>query len=393
VASEDFLLLTDMIYNKRWSIKEIKHTFSKESGEKSTIVLEKNGQTHELQSSAEDFVRFALEHQAIVNAKGESKLAKIRDGEKYWNDIERLVDMDGEKARAAAKSILAGEFKFSFDPYNGIRKILQDRIPTRDPDVQGVKAHFFQTCAGVMIEARQLLKLEETPKKSNPLFDGYASTYEKTLRHGFLGQADKTNIIDAYRKYVGAVQVDHEDLLRRIREQERYAEFLRQLLVSAGRAELQNGARAILDAYWRLCEVCYPMLYVAQVATTFAENKAPSGDRPSFEDLVDSLRSKTETKTLVECVEPALRNSEAHCASSIVMENGQPIVIAYDSRSYPAREIRRFPLSEVTDKVNCLAKSLLGALCMTLELFEYAFLLLVLNSYEFKMRLVTLDQY
>lgn len=393
MASEDFLLLTDMIYNKGWSIKEIKHTFNIESGEKSTIVLHKNGQTKELQSSAEDFVRFALEHQTIVNAKGEGKLAKIHDGEKYWSDIESLVDMDGGKARAAAKSILAGEFKFSFDPYNGIRKILQDRIPTNDPDVRGVKTHFFQTCAGVMIEARQLLKLEEPPKKSNPIFAGYASTYEKILRHGFLGQADKTNIIDAYKKYVGVVQVDHEDLLRRIHEQEGYAEFLRQLLVTTGKVELQNGARAVLDAYWRLCEVCYPLLYVAQVAIAFAENRVLSPDPPKFEALVESLGNNSETKNLVECVEPVLRNSEAHCASSIILVNGQPVVIAYDSRSYPAREIKRFTLSEVTTKVNCLSKSLLGALCITLELFEYAFLLLVLNSYEFKMRLVTLDQY
>jgi hypothetical protein len=240
---------------------------------------------------------------------------------------------------------------------------------------------------------RIVFRLSENPKKSNPTFAGYASTYEKILRHGFLGQADETNIIDAYKKYVGAVQIDHEDLLRRIHEQERYAEFLRQLLASTGKVDLQNGARAILDAYWRLCEVCYPMLYVAEVAMAFAENRVVSGDRPSFEDLVESLSNNSETKNLVECVEPILRNSEAHCVSSIVLENGQPVVIVYDCRSYPAHEIRRLPLSEVTNKVNCLAKSLLGALYMTLELFEYAFLLLVLNSYEFKMRLVTLDQY
>ena len=393
MASEDFLLLTDMIYNKHWSINRITHSFDRESGEKSTIVLRKDDQTQELQSSAEDFVRFAHQHQKIVDVKGEGKLAKVRDTGKYWNDIEKLVDIDGGKARAAAKSLMAGEFKFSFNPYKGVRKILQDRIPTNDPDVRGVKTHFFETCAGVLIEAQQLLRLEEKPKKSNPIFAGYASRYERILRHGFLGQADKTNIIDAYKKYVGAVQIDHEDLLRRIHEQERYAEFLRQLLASTGKVELQNGARAILDAYWRLCEVCSPMLYVAQVAMAFAENRVLSRDRPSFEDLVESLGNNSETKDLVECVEPVLRNSEAHCASSIVLEKGQPVVIAYDCRTYPAREIKRFPLSEVTNKVNCLAKSLLGALYMTLELFEYAFLLLVLNSYEFKMLLVTLDQY
>ena len=382
-----------MIYNKRWSIHEITHRYEKESGWRSTIVLAKNGQTQELQSSAEDFVRFAHQHQKIVNAKGEGKLTKIRDSGRYWNDIEKLVDVNGGKLNAAAKSLAAGEFKFSFNPYSGIRKILHDRIPIDDPDVRGVKTHFFETLAGVLIESRQLLKLEELPKKVNPAYAGYASIYEKALRHGFLGEADKTNIIDAYKKYIEAIQIDHEGLLRRIHEQEGYVEFLRQLLVSAGKADLQNGARAILDAYWRLCEVCYPMLYVAYVAVAFRENRILSGDRPSFEDLVASLESNPDTKNLVEGVEPVLRNSEAHCASSIIMEGGNPVVIAYDCRSNPAREIKRYALSEVTSKVNLLAKSLLGALSITLELFEYAFLLLVLNSYEFKMRLVTLDQY
>lgn len=393
MASEDFLLLTDMIYNKRWSIKEIRHTFRKESGMKSTIVLNKDSQTKTLQSSAEDFVRFALQHEAIVNAKGEGKLAKIRDSEKYWDDIEKLVDMDGGKVRAAVKSILAGEFKFAFDPYNGIRKILQERIPINDPDVRGVKAHFFETCAGVLIESRQFLRLWETPKKNNPKFARYATTYEEILRHGFLGQANRTNIIDAYKKYVEALHLDHEDLVRRVHEQGKYAEFLRKLLVSTTKVDLQNGGRAVLDAYWRLCEVCQPMLYAAYAATAFAENRTLSGERPSFEVLVKSLGDNPKTKTLIDCVEPVLRNSEAHCASSIVLDSGQPRVIAYDCRSYPVREIKRFPLSEVESKVNCLAHSLLGALCMTLEIFEYAFLQLVLDSYEFKMRLVTLDQY
>jgi hypothetical protein len=121
---EDFLVLTDMIYNKHWSINKITHSFDKNSGEKSTIVLNKDGQTQELESSAEDFLRFAHQHQKIVNAKGEGKLAKIRDSGKYWNDIEKLVDIGGGKVGAAAKSLMAGEFKFSFNPYNGIRKIL-----------------------------------------------------------------------------------------------------------------------------------------------------------------------------------------------------------------------------------------------------------------------------
>ena len=346
MASKDFLLLTDMLYNKGWIIEQVVFEFGKETGEKTTAVLKKNDQTQKfnLQSSAEDFTSFLVQFQQTIDANGEGGLSKIRNNDTYWNDIDRLVDVDGGKTRAAMQSILSGKFKFSFDPENGIRKILQDRIPTDDRDVRGVKDHFFETFAEVLIEARNMLKLKEIPEKSNSTFAGYASAYEQILRHGFLGQADKTNVIAAYKKYLASVRVDHVALMRRIHEQEKYVDFLRQLLVKAGHVEFQNGAHAILDAYWRLCELCYPMLYVAQAAVAFAEGRTPDSGPPSFEDLVESLNNHPDTKKLVECVEPILRNSEAHCASSIIMENGQPIVIAYETRGSPTQGDQTFPI-------------------------------------------------
>ncbi len=69
------------------------------------------------------------------------------------------------------------------------------------------------------------------------------------------------------------------------------------------------------------------------------------------------------------------------------------LTLEESERVNPAHEVKRFQLSELTNKLNCLSKSLLVAVYMELELFEYAFLLLVLGSYEFKMLLVTLAQY
>jgi len=367
--------------------------YHKDTGEKATILLTKNGQTRELQSSAEDFVSFAIQLDKLVDSKGEIGLGKVKDLEKYYRDIENLVDEKQEKTRAAVKSILSGQYKFSFNPRSGIRKVLQDRIPVTDPDVRGVKSHFFETYANLLIEGQRLVRLDEDMRKRNSDYAGYASKYGRILNRGFLGQANKTNMVDAYRKYIEVVQVDNEDLVRRVHEQLKYVHFLQQLLVDAGRVDIENGARAVVDAYWRLCELCSPMLYAAQVAVALSEDGGSDVGQPSLDNSVKSLRNNPETENLVKCVEPILRNSEAHCSSSIVLENGQPFVVAYESRTYPAREIKRFPLSEVTDSLNCLAKSLVLALCMTLQLFEYAFLLLVLGSYEFKMLLVTLDQY
>ncbi len=393
IVSENFLLLTNLVYIDGWSIVRTKFECHKEGGEKATVILSKNGQTRELQSFDEDFVSFIVQIDKLVDSKGQTKLRKIRNTNKYFEDIENLVDEKQEKTRAAVKSILSGQFKFSFNPRNGIRKVLQDRISTSDPDVRGVKSNFFETYASLLIEGQRLVKLDEDMRKRNSDYAGYASKYGRILNRGFLGWANKTNVVDAYRRYIEAVSVDHEDFVRRINEQLKYVYFLQQLLVGIGRVDIENGARAVVDAYCRLCELCYPALYVAEVAVAFAKDRGSDIGQPSFDDLVKSLRNNSETRDLVEYVEPVLRNSEAHCATSIVLENGQPFVVAYDSRACPAREMKRFPLLELTNSLNCLAKSLVLALCTTLQLFEYAFLLLVLGSYEFKMLLVTLDQY
>ena len=81
------------------------------------------------------------------------------------------------------------------------------------------------------------------------------------------------------------------------------------------------------------------MLYVAQAAVAFAEGKTPDSGPPRFEDLVESLDTNAEAKNLVQRVDPMLRNSEGHCASSIIMENAQPFVITCEARGPPAREI------------------------------------------------------
>jgi hypothetical protein len=393
MASQDFLLLTDLIYNKGWTVKNVRHDFGKDIDWKATIVLGKNGETKEMQSTEEDFVSFAVQLQKTIDSKGRGRLIPVKDSTMYWDDIEHLVDIDGGKTRSAVNAISSGSFTFSFKPLDGIKKILQDKIPTKDTDVQGVKNNFFETFGLVAIEAQRLLKLKEPVEKSNQVFATYASAYGKVLTRGFLGEVKKTNVLEAYKKYLKYIRFDHVDLVRRIHQQEKYVDFLRQLLAGAGGVDPQNGALAVADAYWRLCELCYPMLYVAQVALLFERNETPETDPPSFNDLIDFLEKTPETKDLVQCVEPTLRNSEAHCASSVLMEKGQVFLVANESRWYPAHEVKRFELSELTNKLNCLAKSLLVALYMELELFEYAFLLLVLNSYEFKMLLVTLAQY
>ena len=79
------------------------------------------------------------------------RLEKIRDTKRYYSDIEYLVDDKGDKLRDAAKAVVSGSFQFQFDPFEGIWKILQDRIPVNDPDVWGVKEHYHEALAHLFL--------------------------------------------------------------------------------------------------------------------------------------------------------------------------------------------------------------------------------------------------
>jgi len=79
MASEDFLLLTDLIYNKGWTVKNVRHDFGKDIDWKATIVLGKNGETKEMQSTEEDFVSFAVQLQKTMDSKGRGRLIPVKD--------------------------------------------------------------------------------------------------------------------------------------------------------------------------------------------------------------------------------------------------------------------------------------------------------------------------
>jgi len=130
MTSEDFLLLTDLMYNQGWKVNKVTHNFDKDTGFKSTVVLGKNAETKEIQSMSEDFVSFAVQLQKTIDSKG--RLIPVKDSNMYWDDIEHLVDIDGGKTRSAINAISSGSFTFLFKPLDGIKKTLQDKIPTKD---------------------------------------------------------------------------------------------------------------------------------------------------------------------------------------------------------------------------------------------------------------------
>jgi hypothetical protein len=394
MASEDFVRLTNMIYNESWIPVEYSCKWIKERGFDARIVLKRDGLDQELTSSAADFAMFVLQMQQTADSKGQIKLSKVRNTERYWKDIEYLVDEKGDKLNAAARVVLSHEFQFKFDPFEGLRKILQDQIPLNDPDVRGVKDHYYETLAHTYAVGRGYLQRKGELEKTKPRFGSYAAVYEKILREGFMPRGSETNATGCYKKFLDTVRMDLAVLGGRILDQQKYTDFLMNLVVKEGTVEVENGVRAVLDVYWRLCELCYPLLNAARIAIDLSQGKHPEPEPSTFEDLVKSLRGHPEAAKLVECVEPALRNAEAHVATSVVLEDDTPKVIAYDTRVRPAREIARIPFSQVDEKAKCLKYSLLlESLYYTLVLFEYAFQILVLNSLEFKLLLVALDQF
>jgi hypothetical protein len=233
----------------------------------------------------------------------------------------------------------------------------------------------------------------EELKKANPKVASYARSYEKMLREAFMSPGKRVEPVADYRKFLDAVGIDVANLGARILDQHNYTSFLMDLVIKKGIVDMENGVRAVLDVYWRMCELGSPLLNIARIAAEMAQGKSPEAEPTSYEKLVQFLKEHQDGSVLVEFVEPVLRNAEAHVSTSVIMEGHNPIVIAYDARVRPAREIARMPFSAVDEKVQGLKHSrVLEAMYFTLVLFEFAFQITTLPSREFKLLLVRLGQ-
>ena len=134
------------------------------------------------------------------------------------------------------------------------------------------------------------------------------------------------------------------------------------------------------------------MLNAARIAIQLTKVQRFPDEQPRFEELVEFLRKDKSANQLVSCVEPVLRNAEAHCATVVVPSKGSYEVVVYDHRSVPAKEISRIPFSKVSEMAKVLRVLSCSRAYITLCLFDYAFQILILTSYEFKMLLVKVGQ-
>ena len=393
MVSDDFLTIINMIYGERWKVVDGSTKWSRERGCETRIVLQQDAETRDVSSTAPDVAMLVFDVKETADSWGARRLEKIRDTKRYDSDIEYLVDCKGDKLRDAAKAVVSGSFQFQFDPFEGIRKILQDRIPVNDPDVRGVKEHYHETLAHIILFGRSMVERFEELKKANPKIASYARSYEKMLQEAFMSPGKRVEPVADYRKFLDAVGIDVANLGERILDQHKYTSFLMDLVIKKGIVDMENGVRAILDVYWRMCELASPLLNVARIAAEMAQGRSPEAEPESYEKLVQLLKEHQDGSVLVEFVEPVLRNAEAHVSTSVITEDHNPIVIAYDARVRPAREIARMPFSAVDEKAQALKHArVLEAMYFTLVLFEFMFQITTLPSQEFILLLVRLGQ-
>jgi hypothetical protein len=393
MVSEDFLRIMNMMYAEGWKIIDGGAKCSQEQGWETKVVLQRDGETREISSSAPDVGMLVWDIKEVADSWGRVKLEKIQDTERYYEDIDFLTDEKGEKLRAAVKAVVSGSFQFTFDPFEGIRKILQDRIPVNDTDVRGVKEHYHESLAHIFVFGREMASRYEKLKETNPKGAPYAASYESILRQAFMPPGTRMEPVTGYRKFLDACGIDVANLGTRIIEQQKYTSFLMDLVIARGRVDVENGVRAVLDVYWRMCELAYPLLNIARISAEMAQGRSPKAESESFEKLVQFLKEHQDGSVLVEFVEPVLRNAEAHVSTSVITEDHNPIVIAYDARVRPAREIARMPFSAVDEKAQALKHArVLEVMCLTLMLFELAFQITAVPSREFKLLLVRLGQ-
>jgi len=389
LASQDFVELMKLVYFEKWEIVKSEHGLEK-SKPYANVHLRRDSEEMKIPSTELDFFNYVVMLEEVADAKGRIRFVKIKNREQYYRDLDALLLNEDNKIREAIRKMNSGQFKLDFDVESGLDKLLSGSRDFNDPNIAGLKTHYFEVLACFIKLTVQFAKTIKEQSKKNTEFARYYRLYDEVLRLGFM-PAGKRIALKDYVSLRESLDFGLLDVVDRTEEQKEYAEFIFGLLGKEGRVDAANGIRCLLDIYRRFCELCYPFLNLACRALALPLGKKPK-EQDRFSEVVDALR-RSKFWELVDIVNPTVRHCEAHVSTRVryhPTKKGEAILI--DSRPRPAKELGRLTFDEVCEMSRKMYYCLNPALREGFALFLGALSILTLKSFEFKTLLASLGQ-
>ena len=142
MSSQDFIQLMEKIHKESYDVYSINIKAERQNGgfsTNATVTLEKDGKQISIESQSWDFIQYAIELRRSADIYGKMKFTRIKDLNKYYEDVKHLIDLDQRKINNAWEDIRSGKFVFNYQPKKLVEEFLSNKKMLSKPHIYLLK--------------------------------------------------------------------------------------------------------------------------------------------------------------------------------------------------------------------------------------------------------------
>lgn len=388
LPSEDFLRLTELHYKKKYYIKKTHLSMTKIEGTKNQckavaeIVLSNDKEDVKISSEEQDFVEFAFKIQKIADNEGNLKLIRVKDTNKYYADIDFLVDKYKEKIAKARNDIITGKFKFVYDPEELLDKYLFSKRLLKSQDVPKLKSDYYYIFSHFLLLAEHFMLLRDKLLQKLEIKD-VVSQLDKL----YVVILKEPNSIKRYKLFKDYLDCDLTEIANKSKEESDYIKSLFNSLVIQSPVSITTSCKTVLDSYWRFCELLKPFVNFIRICIELENGKTPKEKLP-YSQNVDIIK-KSKYKDIIKHIAPLIRNKELHLSTEIDEKNH--IINFIERKNRKKNIVDSIKFADLYDLFNKIQRISFPAIYLATVVLHFGTILLILQSGEYKISLLQIE--
>jgi hypothetical protein len=391
MTSEDLKRFYELYFEKKLRIHGFSVEFSKEVGYNAEVEFFKDDTREVIKSDEEDFARALLRFQKIVDMDGSTKFARIKDSGKYFEAMKDFGEDRETKISKALEDLKTGKFPlkggFWHKVDRALVKLLFEKTSVYDSDLLWLKAKYFHIFAYYLAEAKGITGFGQKEIVGKHKDSQQVTTNaEEILREAFLSQQESRNPVEIYRKYRQFLPDSLEDHSERVAMQLVFLNDLRMMLNKAGSQEESVRILYILEVYRRLYEMTLPILKLLYVALLLIKGEKPNVCDVSATTIIRVL-NENDYGDLVNAINPQIRHCESHLATRI--REGRRSVLLTKRKGLRRLPIHEFSYEEIVSQMRHLYDVVFPALYHAFTIFDGFLKIMLMDSYEYQLLLIS----
>jgi len=386
MSSQDFIQLMDKIHKERYDVYSINIIAERQNGgfsTKATVTLEKAGKQISIESQSWDFIQYAIELRRSADIYGKVKFTRIKDLNKYYKDVNHLIDLDQKKVNNAWNDIRSRGFVFNYQPTKLVEEFLSNNKNVKKSTYLPLKKDYHHILALSLTEASKFLNLQKKLIQNKPNIQDLLKAGEEITK----SFRPTGNALTDFQFYKSFVSFDTEDLNERITQQTTVIDDTVQELIRRKTVPSNIAIPKIIDIYSRCLELSAPVLNIIRIGLEI-KNGIPSPIKNDYLTRnVSSLIGDQNYGQYFSCLDATIRHTDAHISYKI---SGTEVHLL-DIRTKKPKLIKTYTFDQIYKMTDALLHELLPVIFYTFSIHEIAAFLLVLTSFEYKVLLLSID--